>query len=1109
VTRAGTSEQIRDCDALVVHACWEGDALHLWGEDVRKVAAQTSDEPDVERQANERALATHASEGASSPHPFAADAQSLRGALAAFVGGADTYAGSEEDCTLHLPSEGSVPALSLRASHLSGRTTSAVASPPSVDATGVCGSIATWMTPTLAFAPMDALAICSAASSSQSRAIDVDLRFFADAARVACLLVAEGRIVPMLIRNEDGSLRAQWYGWLSDASSRARVVAMLSAMPPAARAASVATPWTMLEDFLHAMIDARCRAILKHEDLADALMGRDPSDSHVAWLTGLFNGESATPAHGDRADRLLRGVRRWLGRLEDQGQDTLWRLLLRVEEPDLEVLEAKLAATPWRIGLFLEPRADNGRPIPADEVWRLPVDEAIVDGRRLDAPHDLLLAELDRAARLCPLLERAMRDEHPLALEISALEAQKFLREDRPVLLEQGIGVAPPAWWGAADARLGARAVIEPIVADQDALTGDAAGSEDSAPDGFAQQSASGGLEQFVRLQWRLAIGDAPISMEELERWAAEGSPFVRFEDRWIELLPKDIEAARELLRLGEVREMPLREAIGVALGAGAGASELPIVGVEAKGWLESVLAGVREGATLTNITQPDGFHGSLRPYQVAGLSWLAFLESHGLGGCLADDMGLGKTIQVIALLLWEREETARTPHGANVGPTLLVVPTSVVSNWLREIKRFAPALRAVAHHGPDRLHGDAFIDQSARVDAVVTTYALAHRDGQDMALVHWRRLVLDEAQKIKNPDAKQTRAVRMTPAQTRIALTGTPVENHLTDLWSIMDFCNPGLLGPQHAFRRTIAAPIERDHDETKRKRLRAVIRPFLLRRLKSDPTVEIDLPDKIETREHCSLTLEQASLYERVVEETLSGVDSATGVRRRGLILAGLTRLKQICNHPAQALSEPIGSAGVDPGFAKRSGKCVRLIEMLEEALDEGDQAIVFSQFRVMADMLAALLRRRFDCDALLFHGGTSREQRERIVDRFEKRDGSAPILVLSLKAGGLGMNLTAANHMFHFDRWWNPAVENQATDRAHRIGQTRTVHVHKFVVSGTLEDRIDEMIEEKKDLAERVVGAGEHWITEMSTDQLRDVLQLRREAIDANGVLAANVV
>ena len=466
----------------------------------------------------------------------------------------------------------------------------------------------------------------------------------------------------------------------------------------------------------------------------------------------------------------------------------------------------------------------------------------------------------------------------------------------------------------------------------------------------------------------------------------------------------------------------------------------------------------------------------------------MLFLGRLGLGACLADDMGLGKTAQLIATLLVDP-----LPD-----PTLVVCPVSVLGNWQRELERFAATLRVKVHHGNDRLRfhdinlrgdpEDMRADYRADADVVLTTYSLVPRDLELLQSVRWGRIVLDEAQQVKNPGTAQTKAIRKLEADRRVALTGTPVENRLSELWSLMHVLNPGLLGTAAEFKRRFAIPIERDHDQAATDLLRRVTSPFVLRRLKTDKSIIDDLPDKIETTEHCPLTKEQASLYRAIVDDLLLQADEATGIGRRGLVLAGITKLKQVCNHPAH-----FGRDGST--LAGRSGKLNRVEELLDEIIEAGDKVLCFTQFAEWGELLVPHLARRYGRDPLWLHGGVRRPLRDGMVEQFQDPDGP-PIFLLSLKAGGTGLNLTAASHVIHLDRWWNPAVENQATDRAFRIGQKRTVLVHKLVSTGTIEERIDEMINAKRALAESVVGTGEQWITELDTAELRNVISLRGE-------------
>ncbi|MGA1076294.1 MAG: DEAD/DEAH box helicase, partial [Ilumatobacteraceae bacterium] len=455
--------------------------------------------------------------------------------------------------------------------------------------------------------------------------------------------------------------------------------------------------------------------------------------------------------------------------------------------------------------------------------------------------------------------------------------------------------------------------------------------------------------------------------------------------------------------------------------------------------------------------------------YQRRGLAWLQFLARVGLGGCLADDMGLGKTATTLAHLV-ERP-----------GPHLVVCPLSVVHNWEAECRRFTPSRSVVVHHGTERMTDGIGPD----ADVVITTYGLLPRDVEVLSGIAWSTVVLDEAQVIKNPNTKSARAVRRLRAEQKLALTGTPVENRLSELWAILDAVNPGMLGSQQRFREQFALPIERHRDADAATRLRTLTQPVVLRRVKADRRLLPDLPDKIEQIAFAQLTREQSILYQQVVDRLLDDAEQLEGMQRRGRVLAALTRLKQICNHPAQALKDGSRLAG-------RSGKLNRFDELVAELLDVGERALVFTQFREMGDLLQRHVAERFESAAPFLHGGSSRTARERMVAEFQSGAGP-PLLIVSLKAGGTGLNLTSASQVVHYDRWWNPAVEDQATDRAWRIGQTRTVNVHKLVCQGTVEERIGEVIDEKRSIADAVVGSGEAWLSELSTEQLADLVRL----------------
>jgi SNF2 family DNA or RNA helicase len=551
----------------------------------------------------------------------------------------------------------------------------------------------------------------------------------------------------------------------------------------------------------------------------------------------------------------------------------------------------------------------------------------------------------------------------------------------------------------------------------------------------------------------------------------------VLWKGQWVRLDADDLPKLIDLV--GRSGELTGVEALSVALAGEHHSAEFGHVDVVTDGPLRDLVDRLRGAGQVTEPYLRD-IDATLRDYQHRGVAWLQSMAALGFGAVLADDMGLGKTLQTIALLAGRDGDR---PH-------LVVCPTSVVGNWERELARFAPYLPVIRHHGPDR---PATLEEFKPGAVTVTSYGLLRRDAALLTTVDWDVVALDEAQQIKNQAAQTARLARKLPARARVALTGTPVENRLSELWSIMDFANPGLLGPFTRFRERYAVPVERWRDPDAAARLRRTVAPFMLRRVKSDPTVAADLPPKIESVIACSLTREQATLYQAAVTALLDEQNLGQGIARQGRVLKLLTALKQICNHPAQYL----GQSGPVPG---RSGKLARATEMLAEVVDSGDRAIVFTQYREMGDLLAKHLSTALRLPKVPFlHGGVNRAARDAMVAAFQTDDDAPPLLLISLKAGGTGLNLTRATHVLHYDRWWNPAVEDQATDRAYRIGQTRTVNVHKLVTAGTLEERISTLLEQKRSLADAVVGAGETWLATLDDADLRALVSLSTDNVE----------
>ncbi|MDA3627119.1 DEAD/DEAH box helicase [Saccharopolyspora sp. WRP15-2] len=896
-----------------------------------------------------------------------------------------------------------------------------------------------WLVPAVACSPAAVIELLD--EGVPGCRLGASAHFLRSVAEFAEQLVSQGRVLPALL-DENEWPTARWRPALSSTDS-AHFVALRDAMPPAFRCERGDAPADVLRNALNVLVDGIVRSRVAELEPAG---GRTAA---AAWLKAL-TGEPRFDSAENQVRRLARQLETWRA---SGGRQNPVRTCFRLHAPEDD--------EDWRLEFLLQAVDDPSVLVSADEVWRA---DSMVLQRWTDEPEELLLTDLGEASRIFPALDAALRVPHPSELLLDATGAYEFLTS--AALLDQaGFGVLLPSWWGHTE-QLGLK------------LTASSTGTA-----GAVAKESGVGLADLVDYRWDLALGNEQLTESELEELAAAKVPLVRLRGRWVRIDRKRLAAGLAFLEQSGSGQMTAGEVLLQAgLPAEDGERPMPVVEVSGRGWVGDLLSGQLE-QHLEPVEPPQGFNATLRPYQRRGLAWLAFLDRLGLGACLADDMGLGKTVQLLAL-----EALARA--GGSRGPTLLVCPMSLVGNWQREAAKFAPSLDVHVHHGSDRLTGEDLMEEVGGHDLVITTYPLAARDSAVLREIRWERVVLDEAQNIKNSNARQSRAVRGLSARQRIALTGTPVENRLAELWSIMDFANPGVLGSLSTFRARFAVPIERDGDTEAAARLRRVTGPFVLRRVKTDPAIIDDLPDKIEMKQLCNLTAEQASLYQAVVDDMLARIADSEGMERRGLVLATMSKLKQVCNHPAQLLGD--GSPLPD-----RSGKVARLEEILESVLADGDKALCFTQFAGFAGMLVPHLAARFDTEVLFLHGGTSKKARDEMVRRFQETDGPA-IFLLSLKAGGTGLTLTAANHVIHLDRWWNPAVEDQATDRAFRIGQRRDVQVRKLTCIGTLEEKIDRMMADKKALAQLVVGSGENWLTELSTSQLRELVALESEAI-----------
>jgi SNF2 family DNA or RNA helicase len=929
--------------------------------------------------------------------------------------------------------------------------------------------------------------------------VGYDLRFWSHIARWSLDLLARCKFLPALEIQADGSAIAKWQPLLDSSTDKLRLATFAKQMPTACRTyqdqeeggrrkkeegrgnqeeetdrlpVAVDLPVEAEElvlGFLSSVVDSQVRsssrAALTATDSTLAIKTLSPTRE---WLQSLQQESGIVPAESSALESLATKLSAWTAPLQNQlSQQSQFRTCFHLIPPSPGKVN-------WSLNYCLQAIDEAEFLVDAKTIWNNPVERLAYAGRTIESPQETLLSGLGLASKLYPLIEPTLQEQRPQSCLLKPLDAYNFIKSVAWRFTDSGLGV-----------------VLPPSLTHTDGWASRLGLSIQAETPKFNPAKGGVGLQSLLNFKWELTIGGQRISKDEFERLVELNSPLVEINGEWVELRTPDVKAAQTFFASRkEQMTLSLEDALRLASGDSQTIEKLPVVNFAATGQLQELLNTLNNNEAVSAIATPASFRGELRPYQALGVGWLAFLERWGLGACLADDMGLGKTIELIAFLVHLQEQNALE------APTLLVCPTSVLGNWEREVKKFGPTLKVLVHHGDKRAKGKAFATTIKGKDLIITSYSLVFRDAKEIQSIKWQGLVLDEAQNIKNSESKQSKIVREIEASFKIALTGTPVENRLQELWSILEFLNPGYLGPRNFFQRRFAIPIEKYGDRESLHTLRSLVRPFILRRLKTDKSIIQDLPDKQEMTVFCGLATQQAVLYQEIVEKSIAELESAEGIQRRGMILALLVKLKQLCNHPALLKAEEKSKeSGIK---SQESGKLQRLLEMLEEVLAEGDRALIFTQFAEWGKLLKPHLEKHLGREILFLYGGIKQQQREEMIDRFQHDPQGPPIMILSLKAGGTGLNLTRATHVFHYDRWWNPAVENQATDRVFRIGQTRNVQVHKFVCTGTLEEKIHDMIESKKALAEQVVSAGENWITELDTDQLRNLLILDRDAI-----------
>ncbi|WP_373478504.1 DEAD/DEAH box helicase [Geminocystis sp.] len=900
--------------------------------------------------------------------------------------------------------------------------------------------------------------------------IGSDLRFWSHIYRWSLDLICRQKFLPGIDTNNNSF----WQPLLDSNIDQNRLANFIQSMPSLCRCYveseedPIIQQQELILDFLKTILDTQVRKLLN----GDCLI---PNNDLIIqpWLESLnSNKNSISNLSSIDNKRLKMAFDSWTLSIQDnlitadyQLIKKQYRICFKLQPPAPQSQVDNYDN--WKINYYLQAVDNPDFLIPTEKIWQNYYSELNIEDRIIENPQEIILKGLGLASRFYAPIAQSLQESMPNFCTLNAIEVYQFIRSVVWQLQDNGLGIILPNGLasGVDEKRLGVKIEAKVNLKKGERLN----------------------LNSLLNYNLKVAVGDQTLTKKEFQNLLAQKSPIVEINGQWLALQPADVKAAEDILNEAENNiNLTVEDALRLSSGSGETIAKLPVIAFESSGALSDLINSINDNQKIKILATPKAFKGTLRPYQEAGFSWLYFLEKWSLGACLADDMGLGKTVQLIAFLLMLKQEDLLTK------PSLIVCPTSVLNNWEREIEKFAPSLKVIIHHGDQRTKEKVFLKQAKKVDIIITSYALVYRDLDTFNMVEWQGIILDEAQNIKNPQAKQTQAVQELKSEFRIALTGTPVENRLSELWSILEFLNPGYLGTQQFFQRRFTLPIEKYGDQHSFQMLRSLVQPFILRRLKTDKNIIQDLPEKQEMNVYCGLSSEQAQLYQNLVEESLTKINESKGIQRHGLLLTLLMKLKQVCNHPAHYLKEET----LD--FSPRSGKLLRLEEMLEEVVAEGDRSLIFTQFAEWGKLLHPYLKKKLGVEILFLSGSTTREKRQEMVDRFQNDPQGPPIFILSLKAGGTGLNLTKANHVFHYDRWWNPAVENQATDRAFRIGQKQNVQVHKFISSGTLEEKINDILESKKQLAEQTINTGEDWLTDLDTNQLRNLLVLERNAI-----------
>ena len=931
-----------------------------------------------------------------------------------------------------------------------------------------------WEIEGLALEPIDAAEwLANLPLSKKENDFSPELLWWSHLERWVLNLIAKGLWLPKveLHASKDSLNQAKWIPLLNHENERQRLEEFAKRIPLASTCGIACADTdseiianhplasirpqnnrVIVVNLLNQLIDAHLRENFApdHEEIDPLLK---------AWQKGLGASDGKIDLNDEELQRLTHASSNWKERVAGKIQSA---------KTCLELLTPAEGEEVWQLNFLLQAEADPTLRVSASTVWNANSLVIQLGEIRVENPGEILLEGLGRALGIFHSLEKGLETPTPNSMQLEPTEAFVFVQTISKQLRDIGVGVIlPESLSGGLASRLGIS-----IQAD------------------LPKESKGIGLGQKLDWEWQLMIGGITLSIKELERLSNKKSPLVNHKGIWIELRPHDLTNAKQFFSANP--NLSLDDALGLTATEGNTFMKLPVHNFEAGPKLQEVLERYHKQKAPEPLAAPPGFIGQLRPYQERGLGWLNFLYRFNQGACLADDMGLGKTIQLLAFIqhLKEEEELTKT--------VLLIAPTSVLTNWQRESKKFTPNLSVLEHYGPKRSSTITKLKNCLnKVDILITSYGILYRDIELFKAIEWQGIVIDEAQAIKNPYAKQSKAIHeLTKSRKnrffRIALTGTPVENRVSEIWSIMHYLNPKVLGEIEFFNQRYQLPIERYGDVSSLNELRIRVNPFILRRLKIDKSIITDLPEKIELNEWVTLSNEQESLYNKTVERTLPDISTSPLGKRNGKVLGLLTRLKQICNHPSLILKEN----NVEDNFASRSGKLQRCEEILEEIIETHDRALIFTQFTEWGYLLQSYLQKKWQFEVPFLHGGTRKIDRQTMIDRFQEDPRGPQLFLLSLKAGGIGLNLTRASHVLHIDRWWNPAVENQATDRAYRIGQENSVMVHKFITTGSLEEKINQMIIKKSRLAEDIVGSGEEWLGRLEINELRKLVALEKK-------------